>query len=120
MIINTSNRSLLERSKQTWHSVPPYMRCDPPYQGDRVDSFLTILSLRLDYLYTQFLLHTMLVASRENYRERLIETAHEIVNLVLLPARRRELLYSHRAEIEWTVSGNFEMAIKLGIWVADA
>lgn len=66
---------------------------------------MILQSLQLECLYTEFLLHGLLASSSELNRERLITTAHEIVNLVLLPTRKRDLLHSHRADMEWAVSG---------------
>ena len=76
-------------------------------------------NLWLERLYTEFILHTMLASSSDVNRERLIITAHEIVNTVLLPARRRDLLHRLRADIEWAVSGDIpgtlEINASLGI-----
>ena len=66
---------------------------------------MILQGLRLEYLYTEFLLHTLLGPFSRMNRESLIITAHEVVNLVLLPTRKRAFLYSHRADMEWTVSG---------------
>ena len=60
--------------------------------------------LRLDYLYTEFILHTLLASTSGISREKLLSTAHEIVHTVLLPTRMRDLLHNHRADMEWAVS----------------
>ena len=65
-----------------------------------VDSVMILHSLRLEYLYTEFILHTLLASTSEVDREALIITAQEVVNLVLLPTRKRDLLQSHRADME--------------------
>jgi hypothetical protein len=81
------------------------MKYDTAQQwGDQANPVLVLLGLRLEYLYTEFLLYTLLGPSSRISRESLITTAHEIVNLVLLPTRKRDLLHSHRADMEWTVS----------------
>lgn len=72
--------------------------------GVQANPVMVLQGLRLEYLYTEFLLYTLLGASSEVSRECLITTAHEVVNLVLLPTRKRDLLHSHRADMEWTVS----------------
>jgi hypothetical protein len=66
---------------------------------------MILQSLWLEYLYTEFLLYTLLASSSEVSRERLLLTAHEIVNIVLLPTRKRDQLHSYRTEMEWAVSG---------------
>jgi hypothetical protein len=71
----------------------------------QIHTAMSLQNLWLEYLYTEFILHTLLASSSELNREKLIITAHEIVNTVLLPTRQRDLLHSHRADIEWAVSG---------------
>lgn len=73
---------------------------------------MILQSLRLECLYTEFLLHTLLASSSEINREKLIRTAHEIVNIVLQPMRKRDLLHSHRADMEWAVSGEILERLK--------
>lgn len=73
---------------------------------------MVLQSLRLECLYTEFLLHTLLAGSSEISRERLIIIAHEIVNIVLLPTRKRDLLHSYRADMEWAVSGEISERCK--------
>ena len=75
-----------------------------PHWGVQDSPVIMLLGLRLEYLYTEFLLHTLLGPSSRISHESLITTAHEVVNLVLLPTRKRDLLHSHRADMEWTVS----------------
>lgn len=60
--------------------------------------------LRLEYLYTEFLLYTLLVNSDEGSRERLMMIAHEVLHIVLMPTRKRQLAHRHRPEMEWAVS----------------
>lgn len=72
----------------------------------QIETVMMLQYLWLERLYTEFILHTMLANSSEVNRERLIITAHEIVNTVLLPARQRDLLHRQRAAIEWAVSGD--------------
>ena len=91
------------------------MKYDTAQQwGVQTQTVMMLQSLRLECLYTEFLLHSLLASSSENNRERLITTAHEIVNLVLLPTRKRDLLHSHRADMEWAVSGEISERQKSG------
>lgn len=66
---------------------------------------MALYFLRLEYLYTEFILHTLLASSSEINRESMLTTAHEILKSVLLPTRKRDLLHGHRADLEWAVSG---------------
>jgi hypothetical protein len=66
---------------------------------------IILQGLRLEYLYTGFLLHTLLGPFSRMNRESLIITAHEVVNPALSPTQKRALMCSHRADMEWTISG---------------
>lgn len=79
----------------------------------QIETAIMLQNLWLERLYTEFILHTMLASSSEVNRERLIITAHEILNTVLLPARQRDLLHHHRADIEWAVSGDIPRTFKI-------
>ncbi|KAH8702197.1 hypothetical protein BGW36DRAFT_372391 [Talaromyces proteolyticus] len=97
---------ILRKLKSTWQSIPSHMKYDSAQQrAGQIKTAMILHSLRLEYLCTEFLLHTLLAISSKISRERLLLTAHEIVNTVLLPIRKRDLLHSHRADMEWAVSG---------------
>lgn len=69
-----------------------------------LDTVMILRYLWLQYLYTEFILYTILANYSQGRREKLMITAHEIVATVLLPARTRDALHSYRADIEWAVS----------------
>lgn len=103
---NTSCRRVLRKLKSTWQSVPSHLKYNTAQQWAGQTGTVTILHfLRLDYLYTEFLLHNLLASSNEISRESVLKTAHEILKTVLLPTRKRGLLHSNRADHEWAVSG---------------
>lgn len=81
------------------------MRCDTAQQWADQTKAAMIHFLRLEYLYTDFLLNTLLASSSEISRESMLITAQEILKAVLLPTRKRYLLHGHRADMEWAVSG---------------
>ncbi|KAJ5081130.1 hypothetical protein N7456_013368 [Penicillium angulare] len=106
LIPNSKARAeqILQKLKSIWNSIPPHMKYDKVQHGGSQNmTILMLQNLRLEYLYTEFLLHALLADSSESSRERLITTAHEVVNLALLPTRKRELLHSHRPDMEWVL-----------------
>lgn len=72
--------------------------------GGHVGIDMFLMHLRLECLYTEFLLLALLANPSGISRQRLITTADEIVSLVLLPTRKREILEKHRPDMEWGVS----------------
>lgn len=95
---------VLRKLKSTWQSVPSHLKYDTAQHWAGQTRAITILHfLRLDYLYTEFLLHNLLASSSELSRESVLKTAHEILKTVLLPTRKRGLLHSHRADHEWAL-----------------
>ncbi|KAJ6007697.1 hypothetical protein N7540_011673 [Penicillium herquei] len=96
----------LQKLKSAWESIPSHLKFNnsKAQHLELADGTgLALHVLKLEYLYTEFLLHTLLAPFNALNRENLITTAHEIVNLVLLPTRRRDLLRSHRADMEWAL-----------------
>jgi hypothetical protein len=63
----------------------------------------THLFLRMEYLYTKFLLHKLLTKNGCNDREAMLQAAHELLDLALLRAKKRDTVMTFRMDIEWTV-----------------
>ncbi|KAJ5936846.1 hypothetical protein N7466_003296 [Penicillium verhagenii] len=102
--LETKAGLILQKLELTWQAIPSHLKCDSaPQYGGETKYLLLLLNLRLEYLYTEFLLYSLLARSSKSSRQRTMITAHEIVNLVLLPTRNRDLLHSHRADMEWTL-----------------
>jgi hypothetical protein len=59
---------------------------------------------RLEYLYTEFLLHKLLFSQNEGDRDRMIQTSHEVIQITLPLMRRNGVQDTGRFELEWTVS----------------
>ncbi|KAJ5716352.1 hypothetical protein N7493_008263 [Penicillium malachiteum] len=92
----------LEKLKSAWGSIPSHLKfINSKSQHSKFEH--VSYALKLEYLYTEFLLHTLLTPFNGINCENLIKTAHEIVNLALLPTRKRDLLRSHRADMEWVL-----------------
>ncbi|KAL6885721.1 hypothetical protein GGI43DRAFT_426596 [Trichoderma evansii] len=66
-------------------------------------TILMLLSLKLEYLYSKFLLYKMLVNQSSGYRHALIQISHETLELVLSVMKKRDLIGSHRIDLEWTI-----------------
>ncbi|KAJ5765411.1 hypothetical protein N7520_004970 [Penicillium odoratum] len=102
--LETKAECILRNLKSTWQSIPSHLKYDTTKQWTGQTEYgMMLLAVRLEYLYTEFLLYTLLACYSEDSRERLIITAHEIVSIVLSPTRKRELLHICRAEMEWTL-----------------
>jgi len=98
--------SVLNRLVQTWQSTPHLSYEVTNWDDIPPPKIIVLLYLRLEYLYTKFLLHKLLTKHGGD-RSPMIETAHEMLDLVLLRARKREVVMAHRIDIEWTVSPVF-------------
>lgn len=95
--------SVLTRLVLTWQSIPHLTYEVTDWDAIPKIQLLILLYLRLEYLYTKFLLHKLLTKHGGD-RSPMVETAHELLDLVLLRARQREVVMAHRIDIEWTVS----------------
>ena len=65
---------------------------------------MMLLMLLLEALYTDFLLHKLVMGLDPSFRGMLIETSHLILSLVLSALNQRIALAQHRIDLEWTVS----------------
>ncbi|KAM0249830.1 hypothetical protein ACHAQJ_008898 [Trichoderma viride] len=97
-------QGILTRSSSTWETMPHFMQYEPSLWGRMAPStILMLLSLKLEYLYSKFLLYKMLVNQSSGYRHALIQISHETLGLVLSVMKKRDLIGSHRIDLEWTI-----------------
>lgn len=66
-----------------------------------------LLMLRLESLYTDFILHKLIVNQNHSDRSMLIECSHTILSLVLSALTQRIILSRHRIDLEWSVRIRF-------------
>jgi len=65
---------------------------------------MMLLMVRLEALYTEFILHKLVVDQDHSSRSMLIETSHLILSLLLSALSQRLVLAQHRIDLEWSVS----------------
>lgn len=64
---------------------------------------MMLIMLRLECLYTDFILHKLLVNQDHSHRSTLIKTSHTILSLVLSALNQRISLSRYRIDLEWSV-----------------
>ncbi|KAM6483736.1 hypothetical protein HDV62DRAFT_333627 [Trichoderma sp. SZMC 28011] len=97
-------QEILTRASSTWETMPHFMQYEPSLWGRIAPStILMLLSLKLEYLYSKFLLFKMLVNQSSSHRDALIQISHETLGLVLSVMKKRDLIGSHRIDLEWTI-----------------
>lgn len=94
----TSSR-LLHKSATIWESLPPQLRYNPTWP----DAPGFLVYLRLENLYTDFLLQKLIVNQDHTSRGALIQTSHQILSLVLSVLTRRPVVYVSKVDLEWAV-----------------
>ncbi|KAJ5651252.1 uncharacterized protein N7484_004975 [Penicillium longicatenatum] len=92
-------REILSKLTSTWESIPHV-----EYEQSMCESMLpsaiwVILGPRLDYLYTKFLLHKLLITHNEGNREKMIHTSHDILHLALSLMKKHDLIAT--PNLEW-------------------
>jgi hypothetical protein len=98
------NRDLLSKSASTWASLPSHVKYTPSsWTALPPATVIALLSLRLESLYTEFILHKLLVNQNPANRSLLIEISHFILSLVLAALNQRTILLKHRIDLEWSV-----------------
>ncbi|KAL7917219.1 hypothetical protein ACQKWADRAFT_307332 [Trichoderma austrokoningii] len=95
---------ILTRASSIWETMPHFMHYELSLWGRIAPStILMLLSLKLEYLYSKFLLYKMLVNRSSGYRHALIQISHETLGLVLSVMKKRDIIGSHRIDLEWTI-----------------
>lgn len=64
---------------------------------------MMLLMIRLESLYTDFILLKLIVNQDHNHRNTLIKTSHTIMSLLLSALNQRISLARHRIDLEWSV-----------------
>jgi hypothetical protein len=88
----------------TWQSLPHVTDQMPDWENLSWFTSVQRLFTRLEYLYTKFLLHKLLVEQEREQRADLLRVAHEILTLVLSTFKQRFMIVTYRLDMEWTVS----------------
>ncbi|KAF3055355.1 hypothetical protein CFAM422_013166 [Trichoderma lentiforme] len=97
-------QEILTRASSTWETMPHFMQYEPSLWGRTTPStIIMLLSLKLEYLYSKFLLYKMLVNQSSSHRHALIQISHETLGLVLSVMKKRDVIGSHRIDLEWTI-----------------
>ena len=76
---------------------------------------MMLLMVRLEALYTEFILHKLVVDQDHSSRSMLIETSHLILSLLLSALNQRLVLVEHRIDLEWSVSKESSRPVLPGI-----
>ena len=79
---------------------------------------MMLLMVRLEALYTEFILHKLVVDQDHSSRSMLIETSHLILSLLLSALNQRLVLAEHRIDLEWSVSKESSRPVLPGISLA--
>jgi hypothetical protein len=96
---------LLAKSAATWASFPPHVKYEPSaWSRHSTNNAMMLLMVRLEALYTEFILHKLVVDQDHSSRSMLIETSHLILSLLLSALSQRLMLAQHRIDLEWSVS----------------
>lgn len=99
-----ASRQLLRKSAALWESIPPHLRYTPSCWNTTSPAGVGLLVyLRLENLYTEFLLQKLIVNQDHTYRGALIQISHQILSLVLSVLNKRPVVYVSKVDFEWTV-----------------
>lgn len=98
----TFPRQLLSKLNVTWESIP-----HKQYEQSMCDimspsAVWVIINPRLECLYSEFLLHKLLISQNEGSRDQMIRTSQEILHLALSLLKRNDVIATQN--LEGTVS----------------
>ena len=112
-----ASRRLLHKSATIWDSLPPHLRYTPScWDTTSPGAVVLMFYLRLENLYTEFLLQKLIVNQDHTSRGALIQTSHQILSLVISVLNKRPTVYVSKVDLEWTVC---ELSLFVAILQAD-
>jgi hypothetical protein len=91
-------RQILSKLTSTWESIPhkqyEQSMCDtmPP------SAIWAVIGPQLECLYTEFLLHKLLISQNEGNRDKMIRTSHEILQLALSLLKKTDVISTPNLE----------------------
>ncbi|KAH8701636.1 hypothetical protein BGW36DRAFT_101904 [Talaromyces proteolyticus] len=91
-------RQILSKLNSTWESIP-----HKQYEQSMFDTMLpsaiwVVIGPRLEYLYSKFLLHKLLISQNEGNRDKMIWTSHEILHLALSLLKKNDVIATPNLE----------------------
>lgn len=91
-------RQILSKLTSTWESIP-----HKQYEQSMCDTMLpsaiwVVIGPRLECLYTEFLLHKLLISQSEGNRDKMIRTSQEILHLALSLLKKNDVIATPNLE----------------------
>jgi hypothetical protein len=91
-------RQILLKLTSTWESIP-----HKQYEQSMCDTMLpsaiwAVIGPQLECLYSQFLLHKLLISQNEGNRDKMIRTSHEILQLTLSLLKKNDVISTPNLE----------------------
>lgn len=77
---------------------------DDVFERLHEDNADVIINIRLEHLYTNFLLYKLLVQQRNTHHSQFLEASHEIVRIVISVMKRPNVKPVLIVDVEWMVS----------------
>jgi hypothetical protein len=103
--LTPTRRELLATSAETWASFPLHAKYEASvWSRHSTNNAMMLIMIRLEALYTEFILHKLVMNQDHSSRKMLIEISHVILSLVLSALSRRLNLAQYRMDLEWSVS----------------
>jgi hypothetical protein len=93
-----SLRQILSSLSSTWESIP-----HKQYENSMCDTMppsaiWVVIGPQLECLYTEFLLHKLLISQNEGSRDKMIRTSHEILQLALSLLKKNDVIATPNLE----------------------
>lgn len=111
---------LLAKLAAMWASFPPHVKYEPSaWSQHSTNVAIMLLMVRLEALYTEFILHKLVVDQDHSSRSMLIETSHLILSLLLSALSQRLVLAQYRIDLEWSVSSILDTSWRDNICVPN-
>ncbi|KAJ5117311.1 hypothetical protein N7448_010943 [Penicillium atrosanguineum] len=97
-------REILQRASTVWESIPS--RHYDASTRDRLplNTLWHTIGPRMEYRYSEFLLHKLLIGQSEGNRDLMIQTSHEVLDLALSLLKKADVSVRERLDLEFMVA----------------
>ncbi|KAJ5318304.1 hypothetical protein N7476_004724 [Penicillium atrosanguineum] len=97
-------REILQRASTVWESIPSRHYDASTRDNLPLKTLWHTIGPRMEYRYSEFLLHKLLIGQSEGNRNLMIQTSHEVLDLALSLLKKTDVIARERLDLEFMVA----------------
>ena len=97
-------REILQRASTVWESIPSRHYDASTRDSLPLKTLWHTIGPRTEHRYSEFLLHKLLIGQSEGNRDLMIQTSHEVLDLILSLVKKSDVYADERLDLEFMVN----------------